>query len=93
MDAYTYIVVILCIALFAINLVFSCFTCFSMLHSFMTETNQDLSNLKKNLIEPEEAKPDEKVMIITVLSDQEFSDSIDDDDDCGHNCSHDICSC
>ncbi|CAA7056674.1 unnamed protein product [Microthlaspi erraticum] len=94
MDAYTYVVVILCIALFAINLVFSCFTCCSILHSFfMTETNQDLSDLKKNLIVPEEAKPDEKVMIITILSDQEFSDSID-DDDCCQDCSHDdICAC
>ncbi|KAG2259572.1 hypothetical protein Bca4012_055717 [Brassica carinata] len=93
MDTYTYIVVILCIALFAINLVFSCFTCFSILHSFITgTTNQDLSDLRKNLIEPEEAKPDEKVMIIAVSVNQGFSGSID-GDDCGQDCSHDICAC
>lgn len=95
MDAYNTIVVILCIALFAINLVFCCFTCFSILHSLMTETtNQDLSDLRKNLNEPEEeAKPEEKVMIITISSNQGFSDSIDDEDDCGQDCSHDICAC
>jgi len=94
MDTYTSIVVILCIALFAINLIFACFTCFSILHSFMTETtNQDFSDLRKNLIEPEEAKPDdEKVMIIAVSSNQGFSGSMD-CDDCGQDCSHDICAC
>lgn len=94
MDTYTYIVVIVCIALFAINLVFSCFTCFSILHSFMTETtNQDFSDLRKNLIETEEAKPDdEKVMILAVSSNQGFSGSIN-GDDCGQDCSHDICAC
>lgn len=57
----------------------------------MTETNQDLVDLRKNLIEPEEAKLDEKVKIITVSSNQ---GSIDDDDDCGQDCSHeDICAC
>ncbi|XP_019091792.1 PREDICTED: uncharacterized protein LOC104740396 [Camelina sativa] len=90
MDAYNCTVIIFCIALFAINLVFSCFTCFSIL--FMTEENKDLSDLRKNLIEREEAKPDEKVMIITVSGSQGFSDSID--DDCGQDCSHeDICAC
>ncbi|CAN6980211.1 unnamed protein product, partial [Brassica rapa subsp. trilocularis] len=94
MDTYTSIVVILCIALFAINLIFACFTCFSILHSFMTETtNQDFSDLRKNLIEPEEAKPnDEKVIIIAVSSNQGFSGSMD-GDDCGQDCSHDICAC
>ncbi|CAN7096334.1 unnamed protein product [Brassica rapa subsp. narinosa] len=94
MDTYTSIVVILCIALFAINLIFACFTCFSILHSFMTETtNQDFSDLRKNLIESEEAKPDdEKVMIIAVSSNQGFSGSMD-GDDCGQDCSHDICAC
>ncbi|CAH8390953.1 unnamed protein product [Eruca vesicaria subsp. sativa] len=94
MDTYTYIVVILCIALFAINLVFSCFTCFSILHSFMTETtDQDLIDLGRKLIEPEEAKPDdEKVIILAVSSNQGFSGSID-GDDCGEDCSHDICAC
>ncbi|KAG7591958.1 hypothetical protein ISN45_Aa01g009320 [Arabidopsis thaliana x Arabidopsis arenosa] len=92
MDAYNCIVVIFCISLFAINLVFSCFTCFSILPSFLKDENQDFSDLRKNLIEPEEAKPDEKVMIITVSSNQ---GSIDDDDDCGQDdCSHeDICAC
>ncbi|CAL9215299.1 unnamed protein product [Arabidopsis halleri] len=42
-----------------------------------------------HLIEPEEAKPDEKMMIITVSSNQGFSDSID-DDDCGQDCSHEL---
>lgn len=61
----------------------------------MTETDQGLSDLRKNLIEPEEeAKSDDKVMIITISSNQGFSDSsIDDDDDCGQDCSHDICAC
>ncbi|KAG7597319.1 hypothetical protein ISN44_As06g017010 [Arabidopsis suecica] len=91
MDAYNCIVVIFCISLFAINLVFSCFTCFSILPSFLKDENQDFSDLRKNLIEPEEAKPDEKVIIITVSSNQ---GSID-DDDCGQDdCSHeDICAC
>ncbi|CAN8312352.1 unnamed protein product [Cochlearia groenlandica] len=90
MDTYNTIVVIICISLFGINLVFCCFTCFSVLHSFMTETNQDLSDLRQNLIKPEDAKPeDEKVIIITVSSNQRFSD-----DDCGgQDCSHDICAC
>ncbi|KFK43900.1 hypothetical protein AALP_AA1G188500 [Arabis alpina] len=89
MDAYNCIVVILCIALFAINLVFCCFTCFSILHSFMTETDEDFSDLRKNLIEPEEeAISDEKVMILTISS-----SSIDDDDCGGQDCSHDICAC
>ncbi|KAF3609274.1 hypothetical protein DY000_02045612 [Brassica cretica] len=92
MDAYTCIVVILCIALFAINLVFSCFTCFSILHSFMTQTDQDLSELRENLIEPEEAEPEENVITIAVSSNQGFSDSID-GDNCGQDCSHDICAC
>ncbi|AEE29539.1 hypothetical protein AtNW77_Chr1g0018871 [Arabidopsis thaliana] len=93
MDAYNCIVVIFCISLFAINLVFSCFTCFSILQSSMKDENQDFSDLRKNLIEPEEAKPDEKVMIITVSSNQELSDSTDDDDG-GQDCSHeDICAC
>ncbi|EOA36893.1 hypothetical protein CARUB_v10011434mg [Capsella rubella] len=92
MDAYNCIVIIFCIALFAINLVFSCFTCFSILHIFMTEENKDLTDLRKNLIEQEEANPDEKVTIITVSSNQGFSDSID--DDCRQDCSHeDICAC
>ncbi|WZZ18811.1 hypothetical protein YC2023_111900 [Brassica napus] len=66
MDTYTSIVVILCIALFAINLIFACFTCFSILHSFMTETtNQDFSDLRKNLIESEEAKPDDEKSQVT----------------------------
>ncbi|KAL0757377.1 hypothetical protein Bca101_095045 [Brassica carinata] len=61
---------------------------------FVTETtNQDFSDLRKNLIEPEEAKPDdEKVMIIAVSSNQGFSGSMD-GDDCGLDCSHDICAC
>ncbi|CAH8252587.1 unnamed protein product [Arabidopsis lyrata] len=82
--------VIFCISLFAINLVFCCFTCFSILQIFMKDENQDFSDLRKNLVEPEEAKPDEKVMIITVSSNQ---GSIDDDcgqDDCSHD---DICPC
>lgn len=59
----------------------------------MTEENQDSSDLRENLIEPEEAKPDEKVMIITISDNQGLSDSID-DDDCGQDCSHeDICAC
>jgi hypothetical protein len=59
----------------------------------MKDENQDFSDLRKNLIEPEEAKPDEKVMIITVSSNQELSDSTDDDDG-GQDCSHeDICAC
>ncbi|KAF8106077.1 hypothetical protein N665_0147s0034 [Sinapis alba] len=91
MDTYTCIVLILCIALFAINLVFSCFTCFSILHSCVTETNQDSSDLRKNLIE---GKPDdEKVIIIAVPSSKGFCDSID-GDVCGcQDCSHDICDC
>ncbi|KAJ0247915.1 hypothetical protein HA466_0163030 [Hirschfeldia incana] len=94
MDTYTSIVMILCIALFAINLVFSCFTCFSILHSSVTETNQDSSDLKKNLIEREEGKPDdEKVIIIAVPSNQGFSASVDGDDSGGLVCSQDICAC
>ncbi|KAF8080671.1 hypothetical protein N665_0929s0023 [Sinapis alba] len=92
MDTYTCIVVILCISLFAINLVFSCFTCFSILHSYLTKTNQDLSELRENLIEPEEAEPEENVIIIEVSSNQGFSDSID-GDNCGQDCSNDICAC
>ncbi|CAH8381209.1 unnamed protein product [Eruca vesicaria subsp. sativa] len=90
MDTYTCIVVILCISLFLINLVFSCCTCFSILHSFMTKTNQDLSELRENLIEPEEAEPEDNVIIIAVSSNQGFSDSIN---DCGQDCSHEICAC
>ncbi|ESQ35097.1 hypothetical protein EUTSA_v10009905mg [Eutrema salsugineum] len=94
MDTYNYIVVIFCIAVFGINLVFCCFTSFSILHSLMTETSEDFSDLRKNLIEPREVNPDEKVLIISVSSNQGFSDSIDDDDDdCGQDCSHDICAC
>ncbi|KAG2319804.1 hypothetical protein Bca4012_053939 [Brassica carinata] len=95
MDTYTCIVVILCIALFAINLVFSCFTCFSILDSSMIETNQDLSDLRKNLIEPEEGKPDDEkvIIIIAVPSSQGFSDSVDGDDCGGQDCSQDICTC
>ncbi|CAH8388907.1 unnamed protein product [Eruca vesicaria subsp. sativa] len=94
MDTYTCIVVSFCIALFAINLVFSCFTCFSILDSFVRETNQDLSGLRKNLIEREEGKPDdEKVIIISVPSNQGFSESVDGDDCGGQDCSQDICTC
>ncbi|CAN6896158.1 unnamed protein product [Brassica oleracea] len=94
MDAYTCIVVIFCIALFAINLVFACFTCFSILHSCVTEANKDLSDLKKYLIEREEGKPDdEKVIIIAVPSNKGFSDSVDGDDCGGQDCSQGICTC
>ncbi|XP_018449588.1 uncharacterized protein LOC108821038 [Raphanus sativus] len=94
MDTYTCIVVIFCIALFAINLVFSCFTCFSILHSSVTETNEDLSDLKKNLIEREEGKRDDgKVIVIAVPSNQGFSESVDGDDCGGQVCSQDICAC
>ncbi|CAH8374221.1 unnamed protein product [Eruca vesicaria subsp. sativa] len=90
MDTYTCIVVIICIALFAINLVFSCFTCFSILHSCMTQADQDLNELSENLIEPQEPNPEENVIIIAASSNQGFSDSID---DCGPDCSHEICAC
>ncbi|CAN8292942.1 unnamed protein product [Cochlearia groenlandica] len=89
MDAYNTIIVIFCIALFVINLVFSCFTCFTILYGFMTETNQDLMCLRETLLEPEH---DVKVMIVAVSNQQGgFSDSIV--DDCGQDCSHDICAC
>ncbi|EFH69192.1 hypothetical protein ARALYDRAFT_889103 [Arabidopsis lyrata subsp. lyrata] len=58
--------VIFCISLFAINLVFCCFTCFSILQIFMKDENQDFSDLRKNLVEPEEAKPDEKAILATI---------------------------
>lgn len=58
----------------------------------MTQTDQDLSELRENLIEPEEAEPEENVITIAVSSNQGFSDSID-GDNCGQDCSHDICAC
>lgn len=58
----------------------------------MTHTDQGLTELRENLIEPEEAEPEENVITIAVSRNHGFSDSID-GDSCGQDCSHEICAC